>query len=192
MVIGEKFAWAHLQKTGGNATLEMFRFFPELIVFADPSNLEVKHSSFGDREDQVAGKILSCNIRRLPAFLLSWAVWRARPGSDAGKAMESPDEIVTHARADIRLTAITDGGRFRVDRWLRMEALAVDFLDFVSGFATVTDEHRSKVLELQRMNTLEYDHEVANWFSERQIKTMYENNPAWRAIEEKVYGDLSV
>ena len=57
MVIGERFAWAHLQKTGGSATFAMFRLFPELIVFADPAEDRDKHSSFGAREDLIAGKV---------------------------------------------------------------------------------------------------------------------------------------
>ena len=71
-----------------------------------------------------------------------------------------------------------------------MEQLPDDFLDFVSEFTDVDDEPRKQVIEQRRVNALKYDHEVRNWFSDAQIKRMYEVNPIWRAIEEKVYGDL--
>ena len=191
MVIGEKFAWAHMQKSGGSATLAMFRLFPELIVFADPADERDKHSSFGAREELIAGKVRACNVRRLPAYLLSWAVWRARPGNEVGrKTMESPHEIAELPRADRRLARITNDGKFPVDKWLRMEHLSEDFLDFVSELTEVGDERRSQVSELRAINALDYDHEIRHWFSDAQIKRMYEVNPIWRAIEEKAYGDL--
>jgi hypothetical protein len=191
MVIGEKFAWAHLQKTGGTATLAMFELFPELIVFADAGDDPDKHSPFGAREELIAGKVRACNVRRLPAYLLSWAVWRARPASQAGrKTMESPHEISELPRADRRLAHITSDGSFPVERWLRMEHLAEDFLDFVSGLTDVDDEARKRVVEVRPMNTLDYDHDVRHWFSEAQIKRMYEVNPIWREVEESAYGDL--
>jgi hypothetical protein len=191
MVIGEKFAWAHLQKTGGSATLEMFQLFPELIVFADDREDPAKHSPFGAREDMVAGKTRICNARRLPAYLLSWAVWQARPGNDIGRiTMESPHEIAEYPRADRRLAHITNDGSFPVERWLRMEHLADDFLDFVSDLVEVEDQRRNEVRATRSINTLDYDHEIRHWFSDTQIKRMYEVNPVWREIEEKTYGDL--
>jgi hypothetical protein len=191
MVIGEKFAWAHLQKTGGSATFAMFRLFPELIVFADPVEDPDKHSPFGAREDLIAGKVRACNVRRLPAYLLSWAVWQARPGNQVGRtAMESPQEIVEHPRGDRRLAHITSDGAFPVERWLRMEHLAGDFLDFISELVEPGDERAAQVREMRAINALDYDHEIENWFSDAQIKRMYEVNPVWREIEERTYGDL--
>ena len=191
MVIGEKFAWAHMQKTGGSATLRMFQLFPDLIVFADSADDRDKHSSFGAREEMVTGKMRVCNVRRLPAYQLSWAVWRARPESEVGrKTMESPQEISEIPRADRRLAHITNDGRFQVDRWLRMEDLANDFLGFVSEMTDIEDEVARQVSELGSVNTLDYDHDVRHWFSDAQIRRMYEVNPVWREIEEKVYGDL--
>ena len=77
MVIGERFAWGHLQKTAGNATLGMFQLFPDLIVYADPLNVEDKHASFASRADQLDGKLLLSNMRRL-AFCEGPAVIRFR------------------------------------------------------------------------------------------------------------------
>ena len=35
MVVGERFAWAHLPKTGGGTTRALFGLFPGLALFAD-------------------------------------------------------------------------------------------------------------------------------------------------------------
>ena len=67
VVIGDRFAWGHLEKTGGDATLELFGEVPEVVRFADPLDSHHKHCSFPDRESAVRGKLLALNIRRLPA-----------------------------------------------------------------------------------------------------------------------------
>jgi hypothetical protein len=71
-----------------------------------------------------------------------------------------------------------------------MEHLGEDFLDFVRELTDVDASRATGVRELRRINTLDYDHDVRHWFSDAQIKRMYEVNPVWRTIEEKVYGDL--
>jgi hypothetical protein len=192
MVIGEKFAWGHLPKTAGNATFGMFRLFPELVVFADPTNTQAKHSSFGEREDQVAGKLLVLNIRRLPAWMLSWAQHQVRMGFKKGepRQMFSPYEMANRQRADRTLLGLTNGGRFEIGRWLRQEHLAGDFLDFVSGYTSVNEEQRREVIELGRRNAFNYDHRVAHWFTDEHVRMMYENNPLWAETERQVYGDL--
>jgi hypothetical protein len=73
MVIGERFAWAHLPKTGGMATERMFRLFPALIVFADPDDTDEKHATFRARRRMLNGKLLAMNLRRLPFWVLSRA-----------------------------------------------------------------------------------------------------------------------
>ena len=42
-------------------------------------------------------------------------------------------------------------------------------------------------------NELEYhDHSIEHWFTPAQVREMYANNPAWAAIEERVYGGLAL
>jgi hypothetical protein len=195
MVIGERFAWGHLQKTAGDATLGLFGLFPDLIVFADPRNTEAKHASFAEREAQIRGKVLAANLRRLPAWTLSWAQQRAREGrrpDDRPVPMNSPEQMVRVPRADVRLAALTDGGRFKIDRWLRTEHLGQDFCDFVSEFTDVDDETRKRILEFPSVNALSYDHDVEHWFTPERIRRLYENNPLWAEAEREAYGDLAL
>jgi hypothetical protein len=193
MVIGERFAWGHLQKTAGDATLGMFQLFPDLILHADPRNVEDKHTSFASRADQLDGKLLVSNMRRLPTWTLSWAHHRARYATrpDGGPvAMNSPQQMVDNARADKRLSYLIDSGRYQVDRWLRMEELAADFSEFISEFTDLTGSDRERIATFDPVNALSYDHEIGHWFTPEQIMKMYENNPLWASVEERVYGDL--
>jgi hypothetical protein len=188
VVIGEKFAWGHLRKTGGDATLNWFQLFPELIESADPKHREDKHRPFTDRERQIEGKLLVCNIRRLPSVVLSWSHHVNHWGHKGfPAAMKSPHEMSQSSKPDAWLSAMTDKGRFRVARWLRWENLAADFVAFITQFAEVTDEKRDRILEPRRVNALIYDHEVTHWFSEEQIGQLYENNPIWASAEREAY-----
>jgi hypothetical protein len=193
MVIGEGFAWAHMPKTGGDATLAMFRLFPDLIEFADPDDTNDKHAPFDSRAQMIRGKLLVMNFRRLPAWVLSRAQHVSRRGLHPDyvpQPMGTADELADSSFPDSRLVLYTGDGRFHPDRWLRMETLAQDFLGFVSDFRAVNDAERDRVLALGAINRAEYDHEPGTWFSPDQVRRMYLNNPAWATIEQELYGSL--
>ena len=193
MVIGKDFAWAHLPKTGGDATSEMFRMFPDLIDYADPLDSNDKHAYFQSRAQEVRGKILVLNIRRLPA----WALSRAQHASRWGKwpayepiPMPNADELAASSFPDERLNLYTDDGWFWPDHWLRMETLAEDLLLFVSSLRDVTAAERERVVSLGDVNAGEYDRDVDNWFTPAQIRRLYLNNPSWATVEQELYGEL--
>jgi hypothetical protein len=184
-----------MQKTAGDATLGLFRLFPDLILFSDPRNVEEKHASFASRAAQIEGKLLAVNFRRLPDWTLSWAQHRARYATrPEGRpvAMNSPHQMVEVPRADKRLTILTDGGRYHIDRWIRMERLVDDFTAFISEFTEVAAEDREQIATFGPVNALEYDHDVGHWFTPEQIRRLYRNNPMWASIEERIYGDLKL
>jgi hypothetical protein len=193
MIVGEEFAWAHLPKAGGSATLELFRVFPRLIQFGDLDDSNAKHTPFSEREDLVGGKTLALNLRRLPFWVVSraqhasrWGVW---PNYEP-IPMATPEELSQRDFPDTRIAIFTDNGRFKIDRWLRMENLADDFLDFVSEFTDPTGKQRERVRNLPPVNAHDYDHEIESWFTSEQIERLYERNPVWASLEREVYGDL--
>ena len=193
MVIGEGFAWAHLPKTGGDATLAMFRLFPELIEFADADDTNDKHAFFHERADQIRGRVLVMNMRRLPSWVLSRAQHVSRRGLHPDyvpQPMGTPDELADSSFPDERLGLYTSRGRFHPDRWLRMESLADDFIDFISDFRAIGADDSANVAALGPVNSAEYDHEIRNWFSGEQIHRMYLNNPNWATVEQELYGGL--
>ena len=193
MVIGEDFAWAHLPKTGGDATLAMFRVFIDLVELADREDSNEKHAHFHSRAQRIRGKLLVMNIRRLPAWVLSRAQHASRRGvwpDYQPIPMDRAEELADSSFPDSRLMLHTDQGWFWPDHWLRMETLAADFLDFVSGLRDVSDTERKRVEALGPVNSAEYDHELARWFTPDQVRRMYLNNPSWATVEQELYGDL--
>lgn len=191
MVIGERFAWAHLAKTGGDATALMFAAVPGLTNFIDPSDSNDKHLPFFAREREVAGKLLVMNIRRLPAWTLSGAHHKAANGvfpDYRPLPLASREEMAQSTDADDLLRWMTDHGQFAVDRWLRADTLADDVLDLLSELGVLTPEARTNVDAVGHVNRGSYDHESP--FSPEQVHQMYLRNPTWASIERRVYGDL--
>ena len=194
MVIGEGFAWGHLEKTGGDATVDLFLAVPELVRFADPPSSAEKHTLFPSRAADIRGKVLALNIRRLPAWLLSRALHEARYGvypDYEPLPMRSPQQMAESSDGDQRLSDFTGNQELAIDRWLRTEFLADDFLAFISEFTEVPEAKQREIRELasvRRGTPLLYDHRVDQWFTPEQIRTMYEHNPVWAAVERQLYG----
>ena len=195
MVIGERFAWAHLPKTGGDTTRELFELFPGFVHHADPGDTNDKHATFEDRADTVRGKTLAMNFRRLPAWVLSRAHHVAREGlwpDYTPEPMPAAAELAASTLPDGRLQVFTADGRIRIDRWMRLEHLRHDFLAFVKEFHPVTPADERLVHELPARDVACYDRDPHNWFSASQLKQMYEANPRWATLERELYGDLVI
>ncbi|NIQ13861.1 MAG: hypothetical protein GTO02_05495, partial [Candidatus Dadabacteria bacterium] len=72
MVVGKRFAWGHIGRTGGDAIHTYFSFFKkELNLTMDSTDSPTKHDSFSKRGIDDKAKILVLNIRRLPYYILS-------------------------------------------------------------------------------------------------------------------------
>lgn len=200
MVIGERFAWAHIPKTGGDATLALFETVaPDLVLEADPADVpDRKHEGFAVRGPEVARKpVLAANIRRLPDRELSRVHhlfrhgvktenWKPRP-------MLSPEEVATSGRADRQLLRYAVDGELRIDVWLRLEHLRDDFRAFVSRFRPLSGDEEARLgTAAPKKNVASYDHDVTHFFTREQIERLYATNPVWASVEERVYGDLAI
>jgi hypothetical protein len=193
VVIGAEFAWAHLPKTGGDATLKMFTLFPDLVLFADVEDNNDKHTLFEERPQEVRDKMLAMNFRRLPSWVLSRAQHVSRWGiypEYTPLPMGEPEELAESSFPDTRITKYTSDSRYWPDHWLRMESLTDDFLEFISRFREVTETDRERVESLGAVNRNTYDHDLDTWFTPAQIERMYLNNPLWATLEQELYGDL--
>ncbi len=195
MIIGKDFAWGHLGKTAGDATYQLFqRVAPDLVEFAHQPTERAKHQPFADASMEVLMKeTLVLNIRRLPAWVLSNAQHRARSGTAADPAPQPlpPSSVLAESReADRGLGQFTANGRIRIDRWLRVEHLREDFLDFVAERRSITDAEARIARRLETKPPGRYDHDLRKTFTDRQIRNLYLENPAWAQAELKAYGHL--
>jgi hypothetical protein len=193
MVIGERFAWSHLPKTGGDTTRELFELLPGLVRRADPGDTNYKHATFKERIRELDGKTLAMNFRRLPAWVLSRAQHVTREGvwpEYTPLPMQTADEMADSDLPDRRLEHFTDFWRLRIDAFLRLEHLRQDFVAFLREFVYVSPELERRLHEHPARDVAAYDHELATWFTAEQLEQMYARNPRWAALEEQLYGNL--
>jgi hypothetical protein len=193
MVIGEGFAWAHLPKTGGDTTRELFQLFPGLVDHADPGDTNEKHALFTNRREDIAGKVLAMNFRRLPAWVLSRAQHMTIEGvypEYVPLPMQTSEEMAATDVPDTRLEHFTDHWRLHIDAFLRLEYLREDFIEFVRRFVEVTPEMERRIHDHPARDVRGYEHKLAKWFTPDQLDQMYRSNPRWAELEQKLYGDL--
>lgn len=89
---------------------------------------------------------------------------------------------------DRYLEAFTDNGRLTISRWLRMENLREDFIDFIKGYWEVPQALIDRLSTMPTKEPLDYNHTIEEFFTPSDIATLYENNPRWRDVEIQVYG----
>lgn len=191
MVVAKTFVWAHLPKAAGDMVAKVFALFPEIIDYADPTESRWKHASFADRPDLAAGRQRVLCIRRLPAWQLSYSVFKSRHGLKPDYRplpMDSREEMMTSNAADRHLSPFVEAGRVWPDRWIRVEHLVDDLLELLEENAEVTPKKREQVLAMKPQNVgLNYERSLSAWFTDEMISCMYDHNPLWRRAEELAY-----
>jgi hypothetical protein len=195
MIVSQRFVWAHIPKTGGDATAAMMTRVPRLIVLADPPLDNAKHLPFAERRGSIEGKLLVANIRRLPSWALSHARHVERFGAfpDYAPAGPQPPEVVAaRSAADDLLELIV--GDFEVDRWIRQEELADDVVAFLRDIGALTRDEEAAIRGVRRVNDQRgrlarlRRRPPERFFDAEQLETLYRNNPRWAAVERHVYG----
>jgi hypothetical protein len=194
MVIGETFAWAHMGKTAGDATLALFETVSDLVVFRHERTDRGKHVTFSGFGDEALNKPMKLlNIRRLPSWQLSIAHHRVREGTAADPTpwpLPTADEMASSHEADAMLLSFTKNGELDIHQWLRAESLRSDFAEFVQELRPLTDAERQQIMTVTTKPVSPYNHDYTNWFTNDQLTLLYENNPYWAAVEWQVYGGL--
>lgn len=193
IIIGAKFAYGHIPKTGGDAVHQWLSLFPDLLIdsTADPA----KHNFFWERN--VRRDTYALSIRRLPMWLHSYlhelkyhrhaAEFYGIPPDDTVRAEHAfrltPDRYLNSHQKDDRV----------VTEWLRMECLFDDTLAFIDKYIEpVSSELLSRLELVVTKSPREYDHDPFSFFSHAQVVELYERNPVWSDVERKIYGGLLV
>jgi hypothetical protein len=194
MIVSQDFVWAHIPKTGGDATSLMIQQVPRLIVLADPAADHAKHLGLDHRRGSIEGKLLVANMRKLPAWAVSYARHRERFGTfpDYTPASpHSPDAVAAEREADDMLDDVV--GPYEIDVWLRQEHLVDDLVRFLRESAELTSAEEAAIRSVGRVNVdpprgrlrrLRRD----RFFTREQVETLYASNPRWAATERRVYG----
>jgi hypothetical protein len=193
MVVGRDFAWAHLPKTGGDATWALFRCVPDLVVRMHAPGDPRKHRTFV--EEGVADLRLVLNLRRLPSLALSYVHHARHYGIEGafprGYRM-TPCEAVAFDRPERSLRRHLDRDRLEVHRWLRMENLREDFLEFAGTLRPLDADEVERIRRVTTKPPMPYDHDPLRFFTPAEIERLYANNPPWARHELAVYGSLAL
>jgi len=186
MIIGERFAYAHVPKTGGDAAYVYFRHLTE-CSHGTPDMPQHKHSSFWWRFDCFGKEFMLCGIRRLPEW-----TWSCMNEFQTQKEWYSI--LGTHNPANIDYTLSRPWGDHvllmlicgvKITHWLRQEHLFEDVVNFVQG--NLHDVSEEKVRSAQELPT-KVGRNQGNPFTEQQVEQLYDMNPHWAAVERQVYG----
>jgi hypothetical protein len=194
MIVSQRFVWAHIPKTGGDATAAMIQKVPRLVVLADPPLDNAKHLPFDERRGSIEGKLLVANVRRLSSWAVSLARHRERFGAYPDYEPQGRDArtgVAAESAADDLLELIV--GRYEVGVWLRQEQLEGDVVGFLREVAGLTDAEEAAVRSVGRVNDNRPRLPLRKlaperYFTPEQLDAIYANNPRWAAIERRVYG----
>ncbi|MFN8164556.1 MAG: hypothetical protein U0R26_12180 [Solirubrobacterales bacterium] len=189
MVITERFAWAHLPKTAGDATAKMFAAVPGLVRYQAPLDSNEKHDGFWVHAEAIEGKLRVMNMRRLPSWILSYAHHKAISGVHPDfkpLPMASVEEMADETDPD-EVLRWTTGPEHPVQRWLRAENLAADVERLLRDVGVEAGVARSAIASVPWVGN-SYDHDVSRVFTAEQVGRMYENTPDWAAAELEAYG----
>ena len=194
MIITNKFVWLHLPKTGGTSTAKIFRELDIPGVSVDPDHVDAKHESIESRLDGVKScqeKVSIITTRRLSSWLLS--DWHHKTKKMGLKLPFSP------VKSGLFYSLRLGGTWVAADYWIH-------YFHATSCTHTVRLEHLEEdsnryvlpllpkgtiPLQFPRQNTNQYSHKIEDFFSKRDLKRIYKNNPAWTEWEEKLYGSLT-
>lgn len=214
MIVGDRFVWAHLPKTGGDATARMFDLVPHLVVERDDPRSQRKHQTLEARVAEgldLTGRTTMCNIRRLPDWVVSSARHQLRhyglePDWDALRvgvvSSHAPLAIHRLVPPALRPTLYRVRGRIEqvaadevlarhtavpVDRWLRQEHLADDFIDVIGSIAELSPAEQAAIRAVPRVNA-GGPTELSARFTAHDLVELYERNPRWAELERHCYG----
>lgn len=200
MIVGPDFVWLHFPKCAGTAVEAALRVLladrpgihfdelnPSNVIWHQPAAVRQRHDpSFhlGDRQ-------VICCIRRLPTWLLSRVHYEVARSPDRTPTREMLLKGLLYEQdgklnpADEYIVYYT---KPRVDTWVRTEFLAQDLATaFALDKALV-----ERTLTISNTAVIPYIKSLSFWFTEEELRSLYEANPLWARLEQKLYGSLLV
>jgi hypothetical protein len=195
MVIGDKFVWGHLGKTGGNSVKLMFDVLVQLNLEKDDLSDPKKHNYFDSREKALQqsfkNKKKIMNIRRLPSWILSFAHHRERHDNYPLQKDKLLQGMVREIQADEEIIRWIKSAGGSIDHWLRTEYLTEDFIDVISSFASITEQQMQQIRSIHKTRAY-YNKKVRDWFTNDELKKIYGCCPVWSSLEEELYVGLLI
>lgn len=196
MIIGERFIWLHLPKTGGTSASRLFAELAIPSVVADDQSLDSKHESIEARlpdwDQEQNSKAIYITLRRLPQWLLSdWHHKKLKMGLDI------PFEPV---KSGLFYSLRLGGIWVAADYWMRY--FHVDHCSGVIRLEHLEDDVREKIVPLLPADTPPlrfpkdnancYSRKLSDYFRSSDIKRIYATNPIWQQQELQAYDQTAI
>jgi len=211
MIISKNYIIAHLPKTGGHALSLMLSKYPEFGFEFDFNFIKnratkkkdvVIHRTFEDVE--IKEQQLVCCIRRLPAWIMAINYHQSvhyklnykgrstkrfknetyskvsQHWSNQNGFLSSASMAASSNYPDFILKSYLKIPKNKKIQWLRQEYLVKNISKLL----------RIKIKSVNRIHGYRYDHTIKNFFFEHEVKRLYDNNPIWAKLEEKIYGSI--
>lgn len=199
MIIGPDFVWLHFPKCAGTtldlALRDLLAGRPGITFDEVDHQSGYWHHTIAERKradqsfDPSGKRIISC-IRRLPSWLMSLVLFEAErnPRHIPTREMIVRGQCYNGSevnQADFFMDLFSGD----VNQWIRIEHLALDVatafnLDLID-VSEALERHRTNVATT-------HIRDIAFWFTDHDLATLYDNNPAWASVETRVYGSVGM
>lgn len=192
MIIGDRFIWLHLPKTGGTSASRLFSELAIPSIVADDQSLDSKHESLEARlpdwDPEQDSKAIFITLRRLPQWLLSdWHHKKLKMGLDI------PFEPV---KSGLFYSLRLGGIWVAADYWMRY--FHIDHCSGVIRLEHLEDDVREKIVPFLPPDTLplrfpqdnvnRYSRRLSDYFRSSDLRRIYASNPIWQQQEQMAYG----
>lgn len=190
MIVGESFIWVHLGKTGGKTN----RMAIELIedeklekIYKLPDHHYGVEEYEKKNKKSIGSRRVIVGFRQLYTWIQSFHMQNHNHRSEELIDLERNGLIKKRSGQIIRpdellLRYIGSESNIENITFLRVEYLEEDFLN---AFEKNVFSH-DKLSEICKVKVGAKDYYRTN-FSSEEIKTIYDNNPIWKKIEENIY-----
>ena len=192
MIVGESFVWFHFGKTGGKTARSMISCIKNESLeknFRD----KLHHMNKKMYEDLFPGSLLDkfpvLGFRRLITYMHSHYMQQHGSMSEfynsASKGFLRARDSRLILPDDILKSYTTECYKMEDVRFLRIEFVKEDFVSIFEDF----DFDYNEVDRLSRQKKGARSYKMYD-FSKEEIDYIYSQNPFWRDLELRLYGDL--
>jgi hypothetical protein len=192
LIIGDRFIWLHLPKTGGTSASRLFAELGISTIVADDQSLDCKHESIEARlpdwDYSSETRSLFITLRRLPQWLLSdWHHKRLKMGLDI------PFEPV---KSGLFYSLRLGGVWVAADYWMRY--FRIESCTGVIRLEHLHEDVRDQIVPLlppgtsplhfPQDNVNRYSRDLSTYFTAVDLRRIYNSNPIWMHQEQQAYG----
>lgn len=192
MIVGDRFIWLHLPKTGGTSASRLFARLALPSVVADDQTQDSKHESiearFANPDRGADTRPVFITLRRLPQWLLSdWHHKTLKMGLDL------PFEPV---KSGLFYSLRLGGVWVAADYWMRY--FRIENCAGVIRLEYLEEDVQEKIapllpagispLSFPRRNVNRYSRDLSDYFNSSDLMRIYSCNPIWQQQECKAYG----